>query len=148
MALFDYLFFLQELDSIVKTKVIFEGKKTSNGDFTDYITYEEEVSIGEGFDASTGTFTTPMDGLYQFSFSGRSSSTTDVTFIRVYKNGDEVGIRISDRNTAGHGNNIAFIWLMELSRNDQIRLKIDSDDLVYAQSSFPVIWTGQLLHKM
>ena len=131
----------------MKTKVIFEGRRSAHGDFTNYITYDEEVSIEEGFDASTGTFTTPMDGLYQFSFSGRSGSKKDATWIRIHKNGNVRGI-ISDANTEGYKNNIAFIWLMELSRNDQIRLKIDSDDLLIASTSFPVIWTGQLLHKM
>ena len=131
----------------MKTKVIFEGRKTSGGDFANYITYDEAVSIGEGFDASTGTFTTPMDGLYQFTFSGRSGYEKDVTYIRVYKNGSETVV-ISDRNEADHGNNVTFIWHMELSKNDKIRIKIDSDDLLFAGDTSPIIWTGQLLHKM
>ena len=68
------------------------------------------------------------------------------TSILVKKNG-ELNFYISDNNTAEHGegNNMSYVWIMELEQGNTIQLS--TDDMLYAIEFHPLTFTAQLIQK-
>ena len=129
------------------TKVIFSAVRTRSGNFQGTITYDSlTINLGEGFDATSGIFIVPTSGTYRFSFSAQSAlSKNTQTIVRVKKNGENV-FYIRDLNNAekADANNISYTWMMNLSKNDRINL--DSVEDLYASSTSPVTFMGELIH--
>ena len=97
-------------------------------------------------DETGGTFTAPVSGIYRLSFTGNSAvGITDNTRIEVRKNGVAM-LNIYDSNEAENsdGNNVAAIFMMNLSQNDEVTLY--SDKNLYARSVNQLIFTGELIH--
>ena len=93
-------------------------------------------------------FTAPVSGIYRMSFTGQSAfGKNEVTRIGVWKN-KKLMFRIvdGDGNEAekGQGNNIASVFLMDLTQADQVHLW--SRNYLVAKSTFPLIFTGELIH--
>ena len=96
----------------------------------------------------TGVFTTPVSGIYYFSFSACIDATVShITYIFVKKNGKNQ-IRISSRDNEDNANfaNIGYSWAMSLVQNDQIQLTITDGGLQVYNDAY--IWfNGNLLMK-
>ena len=103
------------------------------------------VDSGNTFDLSTGTFTAPVSGVYEFSFTGNTASDNSC-LIQIYKNGSN---KLHSFYTRGGLNsepyaNLASSWIVSLDAGDTIRLKVYSGTL-YSDSSTNRILTGKLL---
>ena len=85
------------------------------------------MNIGNPFDLSTGTFTAPVKGIYEFSFSGNGAENSGFG-IHVHKNGERIHgffTRSATREENGSYDNLASTWLLSLDVNDTVRLKIN-----------------------
>ena len=85
------------------------------------------VNVGNTFDLSTGTFTVPVKGIYEFSFSGNGAKNSQYG-IHVHKNGKRIHgffTRSAEREDNGAYDNLASTWLLSLDVNDTVRLKIN-----------------------
>ena len=134
-------------------KVIFAAVRNSDINSGDgAITYDSlTTNIGEGMVASTGTFTTPVAGLYMFTFSAISanSNTLEVT-ISVKKNGTQMFV-IDDEESSLSGakeRNISYTWILDLSLDDTVFLEMNTGGLHVdsTANADQVHFTGQLLH--
>ena len=131
---------------LLQKKIFFAAYRTSgNQDFSGTITYDiADINEGAGFNKNTGTFRAPEGGTYGFTFSGTSSlNDPSVTYVRVYKDGNQQH-GIGDFNAANWGNNLSSSWMMQLSKNEEVYLSVSAGKL-FASSSWPVIFTGNLL---
>ena len=139
---------ISDLINVVNTRVIFSAVRTGDNDVHSgqIITFTEtKANIGGGMDPDSGVFTTPVAGIYSFSFSARTDDSDPYTNIAVYKN-DVYLFRISDYNNSGQNNfgNISYSWVFTLAKNDKIHLKVSKNGLdVYGED---FVWfNGQLL---
>ena len=91
------------------------------------------VNIGGGLDMATGTFTSPVDGTYMFSFSGVAHDW--ILMVGIYVNGVQ-----SDRIFIGNGayyGNFGYTWFSNLKTGDEVRLKIDRGSINLWTRSWP-----------
>ena len=133
---------------ILNTKVIFNAQVTQGySEVTGYLTFDEvDVNIGDAFDGSSGIFKVPISGTYKMTFSGHSANDANVsTNLHVYKNGS-IMFSIYDGNAGEKGNinNLSYTWIMTLVQGDE--LKLNSGNYLYANPSYPLTFTGQLIH--
>ena len=106
------------------------------------------VNIGNTFDLSTGTFTAPVSGIYEFTFSGNTDSSVNCR-IKVYKNENEDFHSFYDSgglNNISQYANLGSTWIVLLDAGDTIKLKVDGGKL-YSDSAANRILTGKLLEK-
>ena len=104
------------------------------------------VNIGNTFDLSTGTFTAPVSGVYEFAFSGNSDSDDDC-FIQIYKNESNKLHSFYTRGGFGDSepySNLASSRIVSLDAEDTMRLKVSSGKL-YSSSWLRRVLTGKLL---
>ena len=129
----------------METKVIFSAVRTSAGNFKGVITYDTlEINLGNGFNIGCGSFVVPTSGTYRLSFSAQSAfEKYDYTYVYVKKNGRSI-FNIWDSNVADDGNNLSYTWIMNLRKND--RIKLYSHNHLYASSITPVTFMGELIH--
>ena len=132
----------------LNTKVIFQAVKTTGDNNNQgWLRFDKvPINIGGGMDETGGTFTAPVSGIYRLSFTGNSAvGITDNTRIEVRKNGVAM-LNIYDSNEAENsdGNNVAAIFMMNLSQNDEVTLY--SHKNLYARSVNQLIFTGELIH--
>ena len=137
-----------QLQSGSATKVLFAAQRTS-GEVTkgNFITYSNlHTNLGAGFDKDSGLFTVPTSGIYRFYFSAMTDIDDHYAYIRVYKN-DAIDFYIHynnrDSNAFPH-ELLSYIWTMQLTQGDRIRLKVDNTDL-FVGSSYPLFHSGELL---
>ena len=130
---------------LFQKKIFFAAYKTSGEDFDGEITSYDiaDINEGAGFDKTTGKFTAPEGGTYEFTFSGMTGTDNSVTNVGVYKDGSRHHY-IRDENAADHGNNINSNWMMTLSQGEEVNLGVAYGKL-YVHSAVPVIFTGSLL---
>ena len=93
----------------------------------------EKVNTGSAMDVSTGVFTTPKSGIYQFSFSGlvrfESDDSGDLE-LRFYLNGQRIGSSYSTKSSAWSSvtdskfNDIHLSMTLKLQESDRIWLEI------------------------
>ena len=68
-------------------KIIFSGVRRNHASSNSDLTFDQAiVNIGQGFDPATGTFKSPVSGIYQFSFSAVTDRKGTSTSIKVFKN--------------------------------------------------------------
>ena len=127
--------------------MIFNAQKTEGGNAKGYLTFDRvDINIGDGFDGSSGIFKVPVAGIYKIHFSGNSAyQTIDFTQIRVYKNGS-IMFTIFDGNEAvlADENNVSYTWIMSMVKGDE--LKLFSVNYLYASSTIPPTFSGELIH--
>ena len=129
---------------LFQKKIVFAAYKTSGGDFSGTITYDDvDINEGAGFNKQTGKFRAPEGGTYFFTFSGETGYPKSWTYVCVYKDGS-LHHDIYDGNTADWGNNINGSWMFSLSKGEEIHLEVTFGKL-RANSNHPVIFTGNLL---
>lgn len=91
----------------------------------------EKLDTGEAFNTSTGEFTAPYNGVYQFSWGGIGFTTHDVYRIELFKNGSDAGlteVRLDTRSTGGdyaEGSNVIY---MSLTAGDTVSVYFSADN--------------------
>ena len=128
------------------TKVFFAVTKTGGGNFEGAITFNnKDLDIGDGFDWDSGVVTVKNPGVYRFTFSGTSDfGLYDGTLIDVLKNDDSFFF-FGDQNVKGEGNNLSYVWMMELNQGDTVALH--STGHLFVNGWYPLIFTGELIYK-
>ena len=101
-------------------------------------------NVGNHYDASTGKFTVPVTGLYQFNCHLYMNDNGDNSnFAVMYKNGSHLlnGFFIT-MDTGGNypDSSLSFATSVELSASDEITVRVAED--VYGHHSF---WNGHLV---
>ena len=148
-----------ELIAETNEKVIFAAVRSSSGNVgpDETITYDTlTANIGEAMVASTGTFKAPKKGLYAFTLSAVSDNTNaGFVSILVLKNGS-TAFYIDDESpkaTEAKEKNISYYWMLDLSENDTVTLKLagtpGGSSVVGLHADTSADWvhfTGQLLH--
>ena len=130
---------------LFQKKIFFAAHKTSGTTFSGKITYDiADINEGAGFNKQTGTFTAPEGGTYMFTFSGLTGGANASTNVRVIYKDDSSHHFISDVQAAETYNNINSIWMMKLSKGEEVYLEVDTGKL-WATSGVKVIFTGNLL---
>ena len=128
------------------TKVFFTFAKTDGVNFEGNIIFNfEYLNIGDGFDLENGVVTVKNPGVYRFTFSGQSGFWLYEDIDVEIKKNDHPFIYIGDKNVAGEGNNISYVWMMELNQGDTVALH--STGHLYVSSFHPLIFTGELIYK-
>ena len=102
-----------------------------------------ESNVGNGLQASEGTFTAPVSGHYLFEFSSLTGNLLTKSETYIYKNGNIVrGIRDSMEAFVNYNH----VWEMHLAQNDQIYLYQQYGSL-WSNSVHKITWSGQLLEQ-
>ena len=139
---------VQEMQAKMTEKVLFQAKKTNGGKaFSGAIKFNViGPNIGGGMNGPRGEFKAPLGGLYRFTFSAMSGYEEygKSTHVVVRKNGSQVFI-IADINedSWSHGNNMAYIWILELFAGDTLTLEVQ--EYLYGASQTPITFTGELI---
>ena len=132
------------METTVNTRVIFSAIQKSQIFGAEDITYTETIAnIGNGMNPNTGVFTTPVSGIYSFSFSAR----TIESYVGIYvkKNGENhFFINEHDYNGEMNYANIGYSWTMSLVQNDKIQLSIANGGLFAYNPEF-TWFNGNLL---
>ena len=108
---------------------------------------------GNAFDGLS-TFTSPIDGYYEFSFAGTAGlerkdfPDKDGTHVIVEKNGEnELSFFDNDDNFDGHQHLISFNWLMKMDAGEKIRLKLGQGK-INISSTQNSIFNGKFIHPL
>ena len=100
-----------------------------------------KTNIGNSFDLESGVFTTPLGGVYEFSFAMSREDVKGTSYIIVEKNGAKNMQFITNSNSDEY-DTLSFSWFLELEINDKIRLKVE-DKPFYASSTSNGIFNGK-----
>ena len=90
----------------------------------------------------TGTFTCPVNGYYEFTFTGTTYATGQ-TYIRVEKNGSQ-DMRFLDYNQESL---MSFTWIMKLNIGDKVRLYLEHGS-IYSDGYHFNFFNGMLLRSI
>ena len=116
-----------------------------------YVTFSAFfVNIGDTFDLSTGTFTAPVKGIYEFSFSGTTDRNSEFG-IGVYKNGTKIHAfysrnEPSDKSKSNY-DTISSTWLTLLDVDDTVKLKVDFGK-TFTNVNMQRVFNGKLLKSL
>ena len=107
-----------------------------------YITFDTIVeNTGNHIDISTGIFTCPYDGLYQFSFSALSGEH-GYTSVEVLINGErEFEIHTYEE---GNASLLSYTWIFRLAQGDEVQLYI-MDGAIRVNYPYRATFSGQLI---
>ena len=103
---------------------------------------------GNAFSLSTGIFTAPRSGVYEF-YSSTLGANDGAHYITVQKNNvDELRFRMELTDKGGHNNNnnLSFDWIMKLEQGDTVRLKV-TDGSFACRSSYACVFNGKYIRK-
>ena len=129
---------------------MFNAVKDNGGDaITGDIDFNKiTLNIGNGM-KSTG-FVAPYSGHYKFSLSAITGQgkwgITNYVYVRL--NGANQ-FEISDLNKGrwSNGNNLSYIWIMEVRKGQSVTLQMQSgDEYLRADTYVPITFTGELVH--
>jgi hypothetical protein len=127
--------------------VMFAAALVGTGNIADgrYLTFTDLISnVANSFEKSTGTFTTPVTGTYEFSFSSVTGSNIgSYANIYVRKNGENVSM-IRDDNNSDNYNNFGHTWQMNLQKGDTINLYLHGGT-IYISSVDHTVFIGKLV---
>ena len=124
-------------------KALFSAYKASGSDFDGIVTFDSvDIDTDNQMDKESGVFRCKIPGTYLFTFSGATGSTD---LVRVEVNVNNIKkFRIYDKDETT-GANLSYTWTLQLSVDDQVRLKVDYGKM-YANSNERVTFTGLLVH--
>ena len=130
----------------VKTSpgVLFEVvRKTSYaGSTTKVIPWEiERLNIGDAMNITTGVFTVPVNGRYQFSFTGRAVNSVE-TYVNIRVNGADIGMAYAFVS----GNSMPLMTTVNLKKGDRVDAFMNSGSLFDNVVNF-TRFTGILLEE-
>ena len=132
---------------------MFSAYAKSGGEISygNYVAFEDfAVNNGNTFDLSSGTFTAPYDGNYEFSFSG-NANYDDCCKMDVYRNDDKIYSmysKLCNHNVYKYDyQNFASTWLTKLDKGDTIRLKVAYGTL-YSNYDVYSSFSGKLLQLL
>ena len=144
---------LQILNIFANTKVIFIARSTLVHN-VGFVKFDQvEIDIGNGFpdDLPEGrlpdAFKIPIDGIYKMTFSAR---VTKFTSFRLFKNKFfEMHImdgldKPKDQDEFADWYTNSFTWMIRCKKGDKLKLKPNGP--LYANSEYPMSFTGELLH--
>ena len=107
------------------------------------MTFPKNVAnVGNVFNGDTGIFTSPVNGYYEFTFTG-SAYADGYNIIRVEKNGSGNMKFLTERKDSL----MSFTWIMELSVGDEIRLFLENG-VIYRGPYRYNFFNGMLLHSI
>ena len=90
-----------------------------------------EVTINRGscYNSSTGRFTAPIAGIYQFGVASIGGNANDVFRFDLYKNGSETeySLRIDQNDASEYGTNASMEVYLELAAGDYVSIFARSD---------------------
>ena len=109
------------------------------------------MNIGDTFNLVTGTFTAPVKGVYEFSFSGNSNKN-DRCGISVLKNNGYIHYFYTkdsspDGMAVPNYGPLASTWLSSLDAYDTVKLKVAYGEL-HTEGSKRRIFNGKLLASL
>ena len=117
----------------------------SNGYFEegDYITFADFfTSSRDFFDLSSGTFTAPAKGTYEFSFAGRHTTIYSENKISVLRKATEIAtfgaLKMAEED------NLSFTLSIDLNENDTVRLQVLAGTFE-SNSDRLLVFSGKLL---
>ena len=103
--------------------IAFSAYAQGNFNNGEYITFDRFITESKDFfNISSGTFTAPAKGTYEFSFSGRHSSNNAINKIHVLKNG--LSVAIFETSANAEQDYLSFTLSIDLDENDTARLKV------------------------
>ena len=120
---------IHRVEKLESLQIYFAVYRSSSSDayFNGYVTYNNEVeNVGNHLALSTGIFTSPVRGTFQFTFSG-TGFTSGRDDVGVYVNGYKHFIIYSDNNQY---DGVNHSWFLSLNQNDQVRLKMERGQLM------------------
>ena len=130
---------------------MFSAQCTNGGYANQFLSFHSFlVNIGNDFDLSSGTFTTPITGIYELSLFGSidHKSTFDSVNMKIMKNNEEV---FSILNYVDSSDSDDFIsgstWLLPLHKGDKVRIYISKGNIACGVD-FPGIFNGKYLGPM
>merc|ERR1712062_658152 len=106
---------------------------------TEQISFDmEDVDSQNVFDKEEGTFSAPIDGVYEFQFNGYVGSA-DYAYLYVYVNGDSVRYY----NDAGdHPRQVTIYFSMTLKQDDKLWLDNWQSSTFYASENHVMTFEG------
>ena len=124
-------------------QILFQAFRRS-GETTGILSFEEvTINLGDGF--QNDHFAAPVDGYYQFSYSGVSGLDASIeTEIYVKVNGNPLWA-IFDSNNAEHCNQMATTFYLQLAAGDLVQL--ETSDACYCRQNCPLSFAGKFLYS-
>ena len=108
------------------------------------ITFDQKpIDNTNSFDAATGHFKAPVQGSYVFFVNAWVRQNTQSEIV-VYVNGDSVKY-FGDYNTVGDYRQLNFFLAYELQKDDEVWLKNNYADSIYASIYHPTTFLGYLM---
>jgi len=93
------------------------------------------LNEGGAMNISSGTFTAPVSGIYQFEFSGLKHQDSAFLSIFLVVNGapahEHAGTAYTDQVYEGTHNSVFFTTLIRLKANDRVNLLNDNGGILY-----------------
>ena len=141
-----YFFTLQ----ILNAKVIFIARRTVRFiNDAGFIIFDQiDIDTGHGFpEFRPSSYKIPVDGIYKMTFSAR---VTKFTSFRLFKNKFfEMHImdgldKPKDQDEFADWYINSFTWMIRCKKGDKLKLKPNGP--LYANSEYPMLFTGELLH--
>ena len=124
--------------------VIFEAARSAGHvSATNVILWDDvSINIGSHYDSSTGRFTAPTDGIYEFHWGGIKNNTSGVVRLNLRKNGTALK---QNRLADGDVYNVT-IWTMYLSLNasDYVDVEV-TENSFYGTASIYNTFGGRLI---
>jgi len=127
------------------TTSIFSAYIDSDGDINtgNYVSFDAyHVNIGANFNLSTGEYVAPMDGIYEFSFSGEGLGGATNCNMEVRINDAEDKHEFATLSATD--SNLASTWMFELNKGDKLRLYVEEGSL-HTDTNSHRIFNGKLL---
>ena len=118
----------------------------------DIISYNNVISnVGNGLNSTTGTFKTPVSGVYQFTFTGRFTVVDSENYIVVRKNGKNAyyfSTSVPDTKSTNDYTSLGVNWFMSHKKNDEIYIIVSNDgSKIDSYCKVPVFFSGVLMEE-
>ena len=122
----------------------FDAGLTSGNVTTGTILFNNvRLNIGNHYSSSTGRFTAPISGLYEFYWGGIKNATTAVTRAVLYRNG--AGVRENRLAEGISYTNACWKMLIELNASDYVEIQITAGDFYGSTDYYGNAFGGRLI---